>query len=132
MGSVGSLADKVKDRFRKAGRFKMSPENVVKLIRARDAKLMKILDEHMGVSMAGLIDGEGNIDQQAMKGRMILAGVTLKSITQHADPRDNGIVLFKNGVAEIAISQPFIDKRGRIKCVIVEPRFLIGDNLQCR
>jgi len=126
MGSIGSLADKVKENFRKAGRFKISPENVIKLIRARDVQLMKALDEHMGVSTAGLIDGEGNIDQSALKRRMIIAGVSLKSITQHPDPKDNGIVLFKNGVAEIAVSQPFVDKRGRIKCMIVEPKFLLG------
>jgi len=128
MGSVGSLADKVKDRFRKAGRFKMSPENVVKLIRARDVQLLKALNDHMGVSTAGLIDGEGIIDQSALKRRMILASVSLKNVTHNADPRDNGIVLFKNGVAEIAISQPFVDPKGRIKCVIVEPRILLGGN----
>lgn len=125
MGSIGNLINKAKKDFRRPGRHRFSPQNVIKLIRARDKKLLELLNDYMGVSTAGLIDSENNIDQQVLKGRMKLAGVRLKNITQHADPRENGIVLFKNNVAEIAMSQPFIDDHGRIKIMIVEPKFLI-------
>lgn len=126
MGSLGNLRNKVKKNLqeRMQVKYKLSPDMVYKLFKARDKAFFRCLDE-LGVSDHGLRDSKGNIDQSALLRRMQLAGVSIKNITEHANPKDNGTVFFKNGIPMVAISQPYIEK-GDIHVEIVKPSALIS------
>lgn len=126
MGSLAnikkSIARTAKSRMQQ--RYKLSEEMVYKLFKARDAAFFKALDR-LGVSDKGLRDEKDNINQTALARRMQLAGVTIRIVDHHERPQDNGIVFFKNGRPEVAISQPFIDK-GNIVVQFVSPSMLIS------
>ena len=126
MGSLANIVGKAKKNLkdRMQEKYRMSEEMVYKLFKARDKAFFRALDQ-LGVSDKGLRDDKDNINQTALARRMQLAGVTIRIINHHDHPKDNGIVFFKNGRPEVAISQPFIDK-GNIVVQFVNPSLLIS------
>ena len=121
MGSLGNLGKKVRKKFAEVVREKytFSPELAYKLLKARDKAFREQLDR-MGVRT------DDTKDMAVIRRRMDLMGISIKTVSEHDDPRDNGIVFFERGKVVAAISQPFIEK-GNIVVRRVDPsRILIA------